>query len=73
MVAIFTSQEARAGLILKLLYIPATVCVCVCVCSSVIITCAKFVIPLLCYYSHEHSGSYQQFVGSIGMPPDLHR
>ena len=27
-------------------------------CSSAIITCAKLRHPLLCHYSHEHSGSY---------------
>ena len=33
--------EARAGLILRLLYVPPSVYVCVCVCSSAIITCSK--------------------------------
>ena len=40
---------------------------CVCVCSSAIITCAKLrhsvTMPL---YSHERSGSYWTFAGSIG-------
>ena len=35
------------------------VCVCVCVCVRPQISCAlSYVIPLLCHYSHERSGSY---------------
>ena len=43
------------------------VCVCVCVCVRPQLSCAlNYVIPLLCHYSHERSGSCWKFAGSIG-------
>ena len=43
------------------------VCVCVCVCVHPHLSRAlRYVIPLLCHYSHERSGSCKKFAGSIG-------
>ena len=44
----------------------AYVFVLLCVCLSAVITCAKLHHPLLCHYSHERSGNYRKFTGSIG-------
>ena len=39
----------------------------VCVCVRPQLSCAlSYVISLLCHYSHECSGSYRKFAGSIG-------
>ena len=58
------AHKACTQLVLRLLYFPAFVCVSVC--SSAIIMYAKYVILLLCHNSHERSGSYWKFAGSIG-------
>ena len=43
------------------------ICVCVCVCVRPQLSRGlSYVIPLLCHYSHERSGSYWKFAGSIG-------
>ena len=49
----------------RLLYVFTLVCVCVCV-RPQISRALSYVIPLLCHYSHDRSGSYWKFAGSIG-------
>ena len=46
---------------LRLLYVPVSVC-CVCV-RPQLSHVLSYVIPLLCHYSHERSGSYWKFTG----------
>ena len=62
------AREARTRLVLRLLYVPASVCLCgyVCVCVRPQVSRALgYVILLLCHlhYSHERSGSYWKFAG----------
>ena len=58
------AREAHARLVLRLLYVLAFVCVHVR--HPQLLHALSYVIPLLCHYSHERSGSYWKFEGSIG-------
>ena len=74
----FSNSWAR--LVLRSLYVQASVCVCVCVVCVCVCMCVgvcacvhsrlsvlRYIIPLLCHYSHERSGSYWVFVRDIGI------
>ena len=69
--AFLPAGRALRQLVIRLLscfpFVCMYVCIYVCVCvRPQILRALSYVIPLLCHYSHERSGSYWKFVGSIG-------